>query len=183
MNYCTTKGWTEADRLRQQYKGNICCAENAFTGTGSNSVKDSDLGELSSRLDQEGIAAAGLNRINTFLSTHRPAPLPQQFIETTVNHAVAVLYTDADGVDKTILYVLGGEDEPQLYKKQGIAVVFYNSPLGRNLIRRTVGHQFDLKTGGETFSATITAISPLPDPDVSEPESTGQMTLALDVAA
>jgi len=124
--------------------------------------------ELSSHLAEEGIAASRLARTNNFLASHHPAPIPAQFTFATVNHTVEVLCTDSDGAKQTKQFVLGGEDEPELYRKQGITVLFYQSPVGARLIRKEVGHEFELMLEGVVYEAEIIAIKPLPEADTQE---------------
>lgn len=178
LKSCTTPGWHAAQEQRRNHKGKICCTENAFTGTGSNSVKNSELDLLSSELDEEGKAAIALHRINTFLSTHRAVPAPTKFETVALGCRVDFDHPDQHGKLQKVSVVIGGEDEPEIYKKQGIIVVFYGSPLGKILVGKGVKGYFDYTKGGKTYDAEITAIGLPPEPDVVQDESS-QLALPL----
>lgn len=177
--FCTAPGWNAAQELRRSHRGRICGAENAFTGTGSNSVKDSDLDELSSRLDEEGKAGIALHRINTFLTSHRAVPTPNKFETGAVGCRIDFTHPDKHNVLQKVSVVLGGEDEPQLYKEQGILVVFYGSPLGRMLVGKRVGSYFEYTKAGKVFDAEISAIGLPPEPDIVVGNDASEVALPL----
>lgn len=178
FKHCTTPGYHAAEQLRKRLKGTICGPENAFTGTGNNSTTDGDLAELNTTRDEEGKAALRLHQINKFLVTHRPVPVPTKFDKAFVGTRVDFEYPDEHDKIKKGSLVLGGENEQELYKKQKILSVFYQSITGRAVLGKSVGDFFDY---GRFSDAKITAIGLPPEPDPDE-EATDSAQLALPLA-
>ncbi len=170
-NHCTTPGYDRAQTLRARLKRDICCdGDNAFTQTGSNSIRESDIDEVNEAIRQEGLAGLSLGRINDFLVKHRPLPAPTSFDVVSIGSMVTINYKDDHYMLQTKKYVIGGEDEPELYKKQKIPIVCYKAALGAKLFQKQKGEEIELKQGSKTYSATIVDIGLPPEPDVLEPE-------------
>lgn len=163
---CTTAGYEAMQKARDDARKGICCDHTGnFTGSGRNSIREGELGEYHESLRQETVTAHTLTQVNTFLLDHRPATPPKNFDRTQVGVKVTISYSDEHGVEQTRHFGLGGEGEPELYKSKEIAMIYYGTPFGRQLVNKFVGDQVEYIHGSQTYDATIQSIEPLPEPD------------------
>ncbi len=183
MKVCTRNGMKAAQTMRSLLKSTLCEPMNSFTGTGNNSVKNGEKGELYDTLLAEATGSISLTRLNMFIASHVQAMVSPEIDKTCVDRMVTLEYDDEEGETKTLKYVVGGEDEPQLYIQQGVRVIFYETPLGAALVGKRVGDDLTIKLGGKSYDATIVAIEHTPEPDHEVHAEDAQRQLPLKVAA
>jgi hypothetical protein len=173
--------------MRSRIKNSMCAdSVNTFNGTGSNSIKESEQGEFDERLRAEAISGFSLTRLNSFILGHEAVAhnADAQLETVMVDRQVDVKLTDIDSESEaTVRFVIGGEDEPQLYTHQGIQVISYESPVGKKLIGKPVGFEFSLKRGGIEHDAVITSINRTPEPDAVLEVGSEQAVLPLKAVA
>lgn len=141
------------------------------------------MGDYQEHLRNEAMAGLSLARLDAFIAGHVPALVTSDLSHVSVDRLVVLEYEDSKGETVIRRFVIGGEDEPQLYTQQGIQVIYYGSPLGKALINRTVGNEVTIMAGGQEYDATVVGILLTPEPDLEMTAPDAQQQLPLSSAA
>lgn len=157
--FCTNAGMTLAWTLHAQLKIGICCegGSNAITGTGSNSIRESETSEISEFMRQQGLDALALNRVATFIANHTPVE-QTKFDKCRVGTLVTGTYDDAAGIEQTYSFVIGGSDEPLAYGDD-VPILFYEANFAAEFLGKEVGDVVHVRKDGVLINFEITAIA------------------------
>lgn len=142
----------QKEALRRQ----ICCGQSEQLGSfNSNSIRDSEMGEFYEEMRDKSNTTSRLSIAYEYLS-QRPAPTPTANDKARIGHLVGIEYDDESGKTTLVEYVLGGENEPDIFA-EGLHIN-YRAPLGHKIIGKGVGDDVVLTINGKTYDGEIVSI-------------------------
>lgn len=164
--YCTENGMKLAWILHARLTTGFCCdgGVNVITGSGSNSIRESETSEVSEHMRQQSLAARELSGIATFIATHRPVT-QVSFDKCRVGTLVRGLYEDASGAEREMAFVIGGMHEPEVYGKD-LPIFYYEAPFAAEFLGKEVGEIVDVRLDNTPIEFEITHIEKPPASDL-----------------
>jgi len=157
--YCTTPGMEAAKDEYERLRKTVSRTE--APACGRNSVRESERQEHDTVLEQLAVTHGRMKMLAEFIHDHTPFS-QQHVLQARVGNLVRIEYEDAAGGTKTKAFVLGGENEPAVFRDQDIEILSYLATFGKAFVGMEVGDTAKVQLDGVRVEAEITAIELLP---------------------